>query len=52
MRGWRIGTKRLGPLPGYVAPHLRRPRQPPLPAPASDDADQTPLVRWGGMDCI
>ena len=37
---------------GFVAPNLRHPRQPPLPAPASDDADQTPLARWDGMGDI
>jgi len=38
------GTLRLGPADGFVAPNLRHPHRPPLPAPASDDADQTPLV--------
>ena len=33
---------------GFVAPNLRHPHQPPLPAPASDDADQTPLVDGTG----
>ena len=34
---------------GFVAPNLRHPHRPPLPAPASDDADQTPLVSWDGI---
>ena len=42
------GTSRLGPPMGLFAPNLRHPHRPPLPAPASDDADQTPLVDGTG----
>ena len=42
------GTERLGPPVGFICVASPTPRRPPLPAPASDDADQTPLVDGTG----
>ena len=37
-RGWRAGTRRLGPLAGVIAPHLQRPQPATASRPASEDA--------------
>ena len=46
-RGWRAGTKRLGPLGLRAASPTRRNSPATAPRPASGDADQTPLGHEG-----